>query len=53
MTERVETVEEFLARGGVIEVLPITPDLVEGRKPFAPHMEVDGKYAAWRNNSND
>lgn len=43
---RVETVEEFLARGGVIEV--IESEVVEGRRPSAPHLEVDSKYAAWR-----
>lgn len=45
---KTETVEEFLARGGMIEVLPISPDLVEGRVPEVPDMDVGSKYAAWR-----
>lgn len=47
MTERVETVEEFLARGGTIEV--IESEVVEGRRPSVPYMEVDSRYAAWKN----
>lgn len=46
MTERAETVEEFLARGGQIEKLE--SEIIEGRKPLAPDPDVFSRHAAWR-----
>lgn len=46
---RFETVEEFLARGGQIEV--VANEIIEGRKPEVPTMDVYDRYAAWRNHS--
>lgn len=44
---RVETVEEFLARGGSIEILE-APEIAEGRKSYVADPDVYSKNAAWR-----